>query len=56
MDLKRSMLRKNGSEVGSRALAGGLGVPFIPAVPPDAATVDPVSPSTGVSEGRDARA
>jgi hypothetical protein len=56
MDLMRSMLRKNGSEVGSRALAGGLGVPFVPAVPPDAATVEPFSPSTDAGEGRDARA
>jgi hypothetical protein len=57
MDLMRSMLRKNGSEVGSRALAGGLGVPFLPSdVPPDAATVEPFSPSTDAGEGRDARA
>jgi hypothetical protein len=56
MDLMRSMLRKNGSEVGSRALAGGLGVPFLPSdVPPDAATVE-LSPSTDAGEGRDARA
>jgi hypothetical protein len=56
MDLKPSMLRRNGSEVGSRALAGGLGVPFVPSVPPDAATVGPFSPSTDAREGRDARA
>ena len=57
MDLKRSMLRKNGSKVGSRAFAGGLGVPFLSSdVPLDAATVELFSPSTGASEGRDARA
>jgi hypothetical protein len=57
MDLMRSMLRTNGSEVGSRALAGGLGVSFVPSeVSPDAVATKPLSPFTDASEGRDARA